>query len=81
MVTPTTITPMALIAYALIAIFVFGLAALALLLSTPTKEEKEQSQDKDKQALSSSKEGILGVVALFLFFTVLTILTRKAPHS
>ena len=81
MIHPTTITPMALVDYALIAVFVFGLAALVLLLSTPTKEEKEQSQDKIKWASRSGKESIIGVAALFLFFTILTIVTRRTTHS
>ncbi|HEY7416990.1 MAG TPA: hypothetical protein VH593_17520, partial [Ktedonobacteraceae bacterium] len=71
----------ALVDYAFIAVFAFGLAALVLFLSTPTKEEKEQSSNQDKQTLSSNKEGIIGIAALLLFFTVLTILARRAPHS
>jgi hypothetical protein len=81
MINPTTITPMALVDYALIAVFVFGLAALVLLLSTSTEEEKAQSQDKNKRAARPDKEGIIGVAALFLFFTILTIVTRRTTHS
>ncbi len=73
------ITPMALVAYALIALFAFGLAALVLIISRPTKEEREQNVDK--QMSSATKGGFLYIVALFLFFIILTVVERKARHT
>ncbi len=72
------ITPMALVAYALIALFAFGLATLVLIISRPTKEEREQNVDKQ---VPSAKEGFLYVGALFLFFIILTLVARKARHT
>ncbi len=73
------ITPMALVAYALIALFAFGLATLVLIISRPTKEEREQNVDK--QVPSATKGGFLYIGALFLFFIILTLVERKARHT
>ena len=74
------ITPMALAAYSLIALFAFGLAALVLVISRPTKEEKAQNVDK-QVSFNTNKGGFICIAALFLFFTILTMLTRKAQHT
>jgi hypothetical protein len=74
------ITPMALATYSLIVLFIFGLAALVLIISRPTQEERERNGEQ-QVSFNTNKGGFICIAALFLFFTILTMLTRKAQHT